>query len=150
MAVRVYKTLPDELLAAADAIADHFDGMGYRSHVEHSELGFPFTPTLLCRRGKITTVMIEVDSEIRPRKLDDWIRYARSSSKDTRIAVCLPSTVDVPPERMAELRDKGVGLYFAFPERVVEQIGLADLALNVALPELRSLPQPIRELLGDA
>jgi hypothetical protein len=84
------------------------------------------------------------------KKLDEWIRYARSTSRDTRIAVCLPHTAKLTVQQMAKLQDKGLGLYVAAPQRVVERIVPADLALNVALPQLHSLQPGVRELLGSA
>jgi hypothetical protein len=150
MPTRVFKTLPDPLLAPADAVADDFQARGYRVQVERAELGYPFTPTLVCSRGKITTIIVEVDSEIRSEKLEDWVRYARSTSKDTRVAICLPPTANVTPQQLATLQGRGIGFYLALADRVVEQVGPADLGLNVALPELKSLPQAMRELLGDA
>lgn len=151
---RVFKTLPDELLAAADAVADDFEMRGHNVRLERAELGYPFTPALVCARDKITTTIVEVASGAGFTKLfkrlDEWVRYARSTSKDTRVAVCLPHTANLTERQMAKLQDKGVGLYVAHPNRVAERIVPADLGLNVALPELRSLPPLMRQLLGDA
>jgi hypothetical protein len=154
MPTRAFKTLPDELLGFADAVADDFQLRGFKVQVERAELGYPFTPALVCSREKITTIIVEVASGAGFRKLtkrlDEWVRYARSTSKDTRVAVCLPHNADLTHRQMAALQDKGVGLYVAFRSRVVEQIVPADLGLNVALPELESLSPRVRSLLGDA
>jgi hypothetical protein len=144
---RAFKTVADELLAHADIIADDFERRGFKVRVEHTDLGFSYTPTLHCRRGA-TTVIVELDGQIRIDRLEYWIRYAHSCGKDTRVALCLPSSVTVTAERIATLQQKGIGLYAAFPDRAVEQVAPADLALNVQLPELNSLPRQIRELLG--
>lgn len=154
MPTRVFKTVPDELLDSAESVADDFQLRGYRVQIERAELGYPFTPTLACRRGNITTVIVEVDSGASFRKVskkpDEWVRYARSTSRDTRVAVCLPHTADLTHRQMVALQDRGIGLYVVFNDRVVEQIGAADLGLTVALPELRSLSPRLRVLLGDA
>src|SRR5260370_22536715 len=154
MPMRVFKTVPDELLDSAEAIADDFQFRGYKVQVERAELGYPFTPALVCSRGKITTIIVEVDSGIVFRKLssklDEWGRYAGSTSKDTRVAVCLPHTANLTHRQMDALQDKGGGLFVAFNGRVAERIVPVDLGLNVALPELRSLAPEMRELLGDA
>jgi hypothetical protein len=154
MPTRAFKTVADELLDSAEFVADDFQFRGYRVEVERAELGYPFTPTLVCKRGNITTIIVEVDSGTSFRKLskklDEWVRYARSTSKDTRIAACLPAAVNLTHRQMASLQDKGVGLYVAFKDRVLERIGPADLGLSFALPELRSLSPAVRILLGDA
>jgi hypothetical protein len=154
MPTRAFKTVADELLDSAESVADDFQFRGYSVEVERAELGYPFTPTLVCKRANITTIIVEVDSGTSfkklSKKLEEWVRYARSTSKDTRVAACLPAAVNLTHRQMASLQDKGVGLYVAFKDRVVEQIGPADLGLSFALPVLRSLSPSLRILLGDA
>jgi hypothetical protein len=154
MPTRAFKTVADELLDSAEIVADDFQFRGYRVEVERAELGYPFTPTLVCKRGNITTIIVEVDSGISfqklSRKLEEWVRYARSTSKDTRVAACLPADTNLTHRQMASLQDNGVGLYVAFKDRVLERIGPADLGLSFALPELRSLSPAVRIILGDA
>jgi len=60
----------------------------------------------------------------------------------------LASSVNVSAEQIATLQQKGIGLYAVFEDRAVEQVVPVDLALNVQLPELNSLPRQVRELLG--
>jgi hypothetical protein len=154
MPTRAFKTVADELLDSAEIVADDFQFRGYRVEVERAELGYPSTPTLVCKRGNITTIIVEVDSGISfqklSRKLEEWVRYARSTSKDTRVAACLPADTNLTHRQMASLQDNGVGLYVAFKDRVLERIGPADLGLSFALPELRSLSPAVRIILGDA
>jgi hypothetical protein len=144
---RAYKTVADELLPHAEVVGDDFQNRGFRVRVEHSDLGFPYTPTFHCKRGA-TTIIVELDGQIRVDRLESWVRYAHSCGRDTRIALCLPSSVNVPAEQLATLQHKGIGLYAVVEDRAVEQVAPRDLALNVQLPELNSLPRQIRELLG--
>jgi|ERR1700687_218099 len=145
---RQYTTVADELLEYADILADHFTNRGHRVHVERNELGFPYTATFLCRRGN-TTLVLELDNSIQTEKLNNWVRYARSSGKDTRLALCMPSLVNVSPADETYLRTNRIGLYAIFVDpRVDERIAPDDLGLNVALPELGTLPAKLRGLLG--
>lgn len=146
-----YKTLPDELLEYAEPILKYFRNRGYRARVEPNHLGFPYTPTLLCKRGKHTTIIVELDSRIRMERLEDWVRFCHSSGKDTRLALCVPHTANLTAQDEEPLRQKRIGLYGILADRtIVERIAPADLALNVALPELGLLPVRLRELLGPA
>jgi hypothetical protein len=142
------------LLDFAEIASDDFQLRGFKVQVERAELGYPFTPALVCTREKITTIIVEVATGKSFRKLikrlDEWVRYARSTSKDTRVAVCLPHNADLTHRHMATLQGKGVGLYVVYRNKVVEQIVPSDLGLNVALPKLASLSPETRSLLGDA
>ncbi len=146
---RKFKTIADELLAHAEVVADDFETRGFTIRVERSELGYPYTPTILCKRDA-TTIIVEVDSQLRKDRLEAWVRYCRSCGKDTRLAVCLPSSIAVPADEIAAFRQKGVGLYAAFDDRLDENIAPADLALNVQLPEANTLAPGIRKVLGAA
>jgi hypothetical protein len=147
---RQYKTVADELLDYPEVIASYFENVGFRVYPERSEVGFPYTPTHLCKRGKITTIITELAAKIVFKRIEDWVRYGKSCGRDTRIALCLPSTVNISPDELEKLREKGIGLYAAYSNRLVERLAPADLGLNLALPELGDFPAKIRELLGPA
>jgi len=146
---RKFKTIPDELLAHAEVVADHFENHGFTVRVERSELGFPYTPTFLCKR-QTTTIIAELDSQVRKDRLQAWLRYCRSCGKDTRLAMCLPSSFTLPADDVAFLRQSGIGIYVAFSDRLDEQHAPTDLALNVQLPQLNTLAPGVREFLGPA
>ena len=146
---RTYKTIADELLAPAEIVAYDFETRGFTVRAERGELGFPYTPTFLCKR-QTTTIIVELDSQIRRDRLQAWHRYCRSCGKDTRLAVCVPSSAVLPAEELAFLRQNGIGFYAAFADRLDEQNAPADLALNVQLPQLNTLPPGVRQLLGPA
>jgi hypothetical protein len=145
-----FKTVSDDLLEYAEEAATDFENRGFRVKIEQDELGCPYTPTLLCKRQS-TTIIVEVFSHILPEKIDNWVAYARSSGKDTRIAVCLPPETRVTPKIDQALRTTGVGLYTATGNgNLIEIIPPRDLALNIALPPLTTLPKKLKELLGHA
>ncbi len=149
MPARTYRTIALELVEFADSAADHFDNSGYRVYVERDELGFPYTPTFLLKR-KPTTVILEIANKIQFERLLDWARYCKSCGTDTRVAVCIPHTVDISADEREKIRVARIGLYVAYKGHLVEQLAPADLALNVQLPELAQMPQAVRELLGAA
>lgn len=146
MSTRQYRTIADELLSYIDPVSNYFRTLGYTVRIEKLEVGFPYTPTFLCRRGKITTIIAELDTKVDMKRLQDWIHYGKSCGRDVRLALCVPSSVAIADS--AALQAAGVGLYRAFVDHVEEQIAPVDLALNIALPRLDGAPQRVRELLG--
>ena len=146
---RVFRTLSIDLVEYAEAVANDFERRGFTIRVEKSELGFPYTPTILCIR-RPTTVIVEVISQIQQDRLDAWVSYARSSGRDTRVAVCISDTVAISPDQGPKLRQDGIGLYTSNGHTIEERIAPMDLGLNVTLPPLESLPQKVRTLLGPA
>src|SRR4051812_36093275 len=89
MAKPKFLTVADDLLEYAEAAAKWFDDRGWVVRRERPELGAPYTPTMTCRRSP-TTVFVEVDAGVRVPRAEEWHRYCLSSSKDTRIAICVP------------------------------------------------------------
>ncbi|MGA7192496.1 MAG: hypothetical protein WBW94_02620 [Anaerolineales bacterium] len=145
----VFTTVAPRLLEYAEAAADYFKTHGYKVYPEKMELGFPYTPTILCRRGA-TTLMLEVSNRLLDEKRTTaWIGYAKSSTKDTRVAICLPPKVEIPTEIESNLRILGMGLYFVQNDNtLLERIPPRDLALQIQLPELNSLSHKLQSLLG--
>lgn len=146
---RNFRTVAEELLEAAETAADYYSNHGYSVRVEKSELGFPYTPTMVCKRQR-TTLIVEVDAHIRLDRLRDWVSFGKSTGKDTRLVLVLPndSLADIVAED--NLRKMGIGLQVAQAGRCVERLAGRDLALGVELPELASLPFKLRQLLGPA
>jgi hypothetical protein len=147
MPKRRYNTIADELLEIASQVENYFQHRGYNLHIEKTELGFPYTPALLCKRMR-TSIIVEIDANLQLDRIGAWVGYARSSGKDTRLAVCLPLGKNISPEEDKNLRDQGIGLYLIGNNEVVERIPPNDLALSVQLPGLSSLPPKVRKLLG--
>ena len=146
---RTYRTLPIELIEHADAVADYFSALGYRIRVEDAQLEYPYTAALTVKRLS-TLILVEVDSRIDLRRLDDWTRYCRSCVRDTRIALGLPPETGVSAQEIQKLHLMGVGLYRSMPTEVLEVIPAHDLALHVTLPELKALSPKLRRRLGGA
>lgn len=150
MPTKQYKTIPDELVEYVDGIKGHFRNLGFTVRVERHEVGFPYTPILVCRRGRITTLIVEIDAQIRFERLEKWLRYGRSCGSETQIALCLPSSVDVSAIELARFQQEGIGLYSVDRNGLREQRPPVDLGLNLQLPELDDMPARARQLLGPA
>lgn len=143
-----YRTLSEELIEGADRFEAFFKTRGYRVRIESTDLAFPYTPTFLCFR-KPTTLLLEIDSQVQLPELQAWATYAMSCQRDTRVALGLTSgTVSTYDE--TTMRDAGIGLYALSGAGIHEKIPPTDLALNIKLPTLESLPGKLRELLGEA
>ncbi len=145
-----FTTVSVRLVEYAEESVQHFENHGYVVSVERRELGFPYTPTLFCKRHQ-TTILVEVSNRILANRLEEWVRFARSCNHDIRVAVCLTPRAVCTPKHENFLRDNGIGLYRATGAgHLVEQIAPSDLALGLQLPSLASLPRKLRPSLGPA
>lgn len=139
--------MPDELVEHADAFGDHFEQMGYGVRTEQPGIEQPYTPTFALKRQR-TTLYFEVDVRIHIDKLDEWVRYCKSSDRDTRIALGLPGSASTSPQDEQRLRSMGIGLFRSMPDGVVEVVPPRDVSLRMELPDPRSLPPRMRKLIG--
>lgn len=149
MATPKFRTVGSDLLEYAEVAAAWFEGRGWKVRAEQPELGAPYTATMTCKRPP-TTLFVEVDERVDLSKIEEWRRYCLSSSKDTRVALCVPSTATRTGEDDVRLQELGAGLYVAGSESFTEVLAARDVAVNIELPTLESLPSEMRPLLGDA
>src|SRR5574341_814731 len=147
MGLYVYRTVPEELLEYTGIGAKYFADLGYIVKPEHIELGFPYRPTWYCKRSS-TTLLAELDSEIRLDRLEDWSRYGRSNSRDIRVGLLIPSDAARSGKDDIALRELGIGLYIVTGDRVMEAIAPHDLGVNVVLPDIAKLPPRMKRVLG--
>ena len=133
MAPSTFQTISDELLEYAEAALTAFRKRGYTVAREQAELGFPYTPAMLCKRDR-TTIIVDVVASISATRVASWVAYTKSSGKDTRFAICLPDSVARHSAAEDLLRTQGVGLYSAGPTALTEIIAPSDLALAVPSP----------------
>lgn len=144
---REFLTVAEELLEHARCMADHLEKHGFSVAVEPKEIGYPYTPTLRAKRVP-TTLLVEVAASIHEDRVVAWVGYAKSSSRDTRIALAMPEGVQRTAAESSRLRDLGVGLYLTDGTTAEEAVPPPDLALNMQLPDLASLPRKARQVLG--
>lgn len=130
-----FLTVPEELLKIASVVLEYFREYGYSVTIEKQSIDYPYTPTLVCKRGS-TTLIVEVVDSIYTDRIGDWVSYGKSCWGDTRLALFLPSTVSVSAGELRKLHEDRVGLYLASSERVIESFAPADLAVNIDPPRL--------------
>lgn len=144
-----FKTIPDELLhIAADAEA-HFENEGYTVEREKREIGFPFTPCLLCKRGH-ETVIVEIYSALDREHADRWLRYCKSQTVDTRFCAFVRSAGPLDQLDITYAHEMRMGLRVHNDTAHIEVRPPLDLGVHVALPNLKDLPPRLRPLLGGA
>jgi len=144
-----FQTLSVDLAPLGNKALSYFRQRGYRVRVETKlDLGFPYTPTLACRRQQ-TTLVVEVVERPDRGRLNEWLGYARSSGQDFRLAIFMSDTreQDITPDDRNWISTQGIGLYVS-GTTVNQRSAPTDLALNVTLPDLASAPQALRELLA--
>ena len=56
---RQFLTVAEELLEHAECVADFLEERGYAIKIEQMEIGYPYAPTLRCRRPP-TTLLVEL------------------------------------------------------------------------------------------
>jgi hypothetical protein len=144
-----FKTIPDELLHVAADAESHFENEGYAVDLEKREIGFPFTPAIVCRRGH-ETVIVEVYSSLDRQHADRWIRYCKSQTVDTRFCAFVRSTAPLDQSDIAYAHEMRMGLRVHNDTSHIEVRPPLDLGVHVALPNLRDLPTRLRPLLGGA
>lgn len=144
-----FRTVPDELLPCAEAVADYYRALGYVVTEERGEIGFPNTPTIHTRRGN-TRLAVEVVTRVDEGMIRRWVAFGKSSGSDFRVVVALSGSTELPISIEGLLRDLGVGCILHNEGLTVERIAPADLALNVELPELGEMPARMRAGLGPA
>jgi len=82
--------------------------------------------------------------------VDRWIRYCRSQIADTRYCMIIRSPGNVSPRAMTYAADNHLGLGLHDDQQLTMIRQPADLAVHVALPELGTLPKPLRAILAPA
>jgi len=149
MAGRKFQTVPDELLHVAEAAADFMANRGFTVRPEKQDLGYPYCPTLHCRRSH-TICVIEVVARIDRQRLTEWVSYGKSSGQDFRVSFAVSTIAGVRAEVRDELAGAGAGLLELDGDNCEERVVAQDLSLNVELPPLALMPLAVRRLLGPA
>jgi hypothetical protein len=137
-----FLTVADKLLSCAHAAHDYLLVLGYRVKVEKADPAAPYAPTIMATRSS-TTVHVEVCGVVDLARLKEWVSYSKSTGRDTRLVVCMPTDSAGQED---DLRKLGVGM-FRFGSEITETIAPIDLALHVELPQL---PPKLRVALGPA
>lgn len=144
-----FNTVPEELLHVAADSETRFRNEGYNVEIEKREIGFPFTPTLLCKRGH-ETVIVEVSSSIDRLRTERWIRYAKSQVSDTRLCLFVRMHGNIDQNTLAYVHETRLGLCIHNDVTIIEMRAPTDLAVHVQLPDITDLSPALRPLLAPA
>src|SRR5258708_22702425 len=147
MAGRRFRTVPDELLHVAEAAADFMNNRGFTVRPERQDLGFPYCPTLYCKREH-TTCVIEVVTGIDHKKMREWVAYGKSCGQDLRVFYAVSVKMGLQAKSRDLLAQHGVGLLELEEAVCEERVAAQDLSLNVELPPLRSMSSAVKALVG--
>jgi hypothetical protein len=142
-----FKTVPDELLHVAEALEEYLGTEGYDVSIEGSELGFPFTPTILARRGH-ETLIVELSTVLDQARLGRWFKYCRSQSSDTRLCAAISYEQAHDPQTSEFCQAHRIGLWTFRDGEIQELRAPVDLAVHIDLPEIREIPPKLRRYLG--
>ncbi len=151
MAIRrdKFRVTPEEQLDAVMALADQRQLAGYRVRPEPEAIDLPYVPALELVQDA-TTIYVETGLK-RPfpeARLEDWVRYAQSCSKDTRILYC--SRFELSRTRESWLRKNRIGLAVVSGDEIVDSILPHDLAMKLELPPMSKIRAPLRRKLSVA
>jgi len=150
--VAQFQTLSVDLAPIGRRALAHFRARGYAVRLETKpELGFPYAPTLSCRREQ-TMMIVEVVEKIDRGRIAEWLAYGRSAGRDFRVGVLITETGEqsLTAEDRNWLAGAGVGLYVAGPAAIHERTPSRDLAFNPALPDLGGASAEVRRRLAPA
>jgi hypothetical protein len=147
MTIPEFRTVPEELLGIAAAASKWLKDHGHKVTPERHEIGYPFTPTLYGKRSS-AIALIEVDAEIPIDRMQEWVAYGRSRRSDTRVWCAMAENAPRTGKQDMRLKQLGVGLLLIDDGEALEMIPAKDLALNVELPALDTLPPRVQKVLG--
>jgi hypothetical protein len=142
-----FKTVPDELLHVAEALEDYLGNEGYDVSIEGSELGFPFTPTILAQRGH-ETLIVELSTALDQARLGRWFKYCRSQNSDMRLCATVSYEEAHKPQTTEFCQAHRIGLWTFRDGEIVELRPPVDLAVHVDLPDIRDIPPKLRRYLA--
>ncbi len=145
---RVYITVDHDLVPMADAICDWLEVAGYEIEIEPMKLGYPYRPTLRCRR-QLRTLLVEIDKTANLERMKEWASYSRAQSSETLVAVAVP-TGTIEDALVEALKVEGVGVYLRGDSNVTEMVVPRDQTVTPGLPALKRYNSAVRQELGGA
>lgn len=143
-----FRTLPEEMVGLAELAEEYFGFRGFAVKREKSDLAFPFTPALFCRRTP-TRLIVDVSGKFEEARLLTWAAFGRSCSSDTQFALVTPNDGEVM-SRVPWFTSHRLGLYTLETGNLVEILPPQDLAMLMELPNLADADPSTRRALGPA
>ena len=131
------------------AIGSALRDRGYTVKVEPTEISLPGTPALVAKRDH-ESLFVLVAEKLNFQDVNRWVRYCQSSSKDTRVAVCIECLDNMSQAEVAKFEALGVGVTGFLGGAIHWPTQPRDLAFHAALPDRSDLLPRVRQLLGEA
>lgn len=125
----------EDLIDAVVRYANWLVSRGFRVETEPYDLEYPNSPVLKGVRGK-ENYYFEVASAVNVSRAEEWVKYGKASSADTRYVVAIAGGRPVSPSDLARLTTLGVGVDIIETNDVHPMCGAHDLSLNVEFPRL--------------
>lgn len=142
-----FELVPVDLLAAVVAYGNWLIGQGFKVYPEPYDLAYPNSPVFRGARTQQQDFFYEVASVVNVDRAEEWVKYGRASSRDTRYIVAVANGNSLSPRDLARLRELGVGVDIIDGTTVNQLCTAHDLSLNVDFP---ALPKKLHGKLGYA
>lgn len=121
-------------MGAVLAYASWLEAQGYKLKAEPYELEYPNTPVLKATRGAGEESFYEIASKVNRGRAEDWVRYGKASSTDTRFVVVVANGRNIATADLAHLKTLGVGVHLISGAEVTELCPAKDLSLPIEFP----------------
>lgn len=141
-----YLTISAELYEHADRFSVHLEDQGFRVQIEPYDVAYPVSPTFLAKRGSVEH-FVEVNDRCRPKRIREWVAYAKTRQHETYVTLVLPHDVTVKADALAVLTELGCGLVYTSASGIQTILVARDLGLSLSLPDLAVQRAPIRQRL---
>lgn len=130
-----FASLPVDLHGAAIAYGEWLANRGFVIDVEPFDLDFPNTPVFASRSSQANH-FFEVSSSPDLTRAEDWLKYGRASSEETRYTVAVTDS-NIESRALARLKSMGIGVDLIEGITVVTIAPPHDLAINMGFPSLK-------------
>ncbi|MBX3104002.1 MAG: hypothetical protein KF867_03410 [Cryobacterium sp.] len=138
--------VPVDLLDAVVTYGNWLEANGFRLEAEPYDLEYPNSPVLKGVRAQ-QSHFYEVASSVNVLRAEEWVKYGRASTQDTRYVVAIANGNSVSPSELSRLRELGVGVDIIENSSVNHLCPAHDLSLNVEFP---TLSKKLHRSLGNA
>jgi len=139
-----FELIPVDLLDAVVYYGNWLEEMGFRVVVEPYDVEYPNTPVFRGVRNR-EHYFYEVSSTVNVARAEEWVKYGRASSQDTRYIVVIANRKSVSSASLTRLRALGVGVDLIEGSNIHQLCAAHDLSLNVDFP---TVPRTLRRQLA--
>lgn len=130
-----FALVPTDLIDGVVIYGRWLEENGFRVFCEPFDLEYPNTPVFKgTRNGE--EHYVEVASAINLSRTEEWVKYGKAASNDTRIIVAVANGKPISPEHLTKIQKWGVGVHLIDVSGVNIMCSPHDLSLNVDFPRI--------------